>query len=52
MDREGIDVSIVFRTRGAHLVGVDGLEPDLSAGGLPSLQQLASPISARPTARV
>src|SRR4030095_7285736 len=31
MDREGIDVSIVFRTRGAHLVGVDGLEPDLSA---------------------
>ena len=31
MDREGIDVAIVFRTRGAHLVGVDGLEPDLSA---------------------
>ncbi|MGH7418582.1 MAG: hypothetical protein ACREKB_12480, partial [Candidatus Rokuibacteriota bacterium] len=23
MDREGIDVAIVFRTRGAHLVGVD-----------------------------
>jgi len=31
MDREGIDVAIVFRTRGAHLIGVDGLEPDLSA---------------------
>src|SRR5262249_58711608 len=31
MDREGIDLAIVFRTRGAHLIGLDGLEPDLSA---------------------
>jgi predicted TIM-barrel fold metal-dependent hydrolase len=31
MDREGIDLSIVFRTRGAHLIALDGLEPDLSA---------------------
>ena len=31
MDREGIDVSIVFRTLGSHLVGVDGLDPELSA---------------------
>src|SRR5204862_7617466 len=31
MDREGIDVAIVFRTLGSHLIAVDGLEPDLSA---------------------
>ncbi len=31
MDREGIDVSIVFRTIGSHLIGVDGLDPELSA---------------------
>jgi predicted TIM-barrel fold metal-dependent hydrolase len=31
MDREGIDVSIVFRTMGSHLVGVDGLDPELAA---------------------
>lgn len=31
MDIEGIDVSIVFRTLGAHVVGVDGLDPELSA---------------------
>jgi predicted TIM-barrel fold metal-dependent hydrolase len=31
MDREGIDLAIVFRTRGAHLIALDGLEPDLSA---------------------
>src|SRR5262249_30399372 len=31
MDREGIDVAIVFRTLGAHLIGIDGLEPALSA---------------------
>jgi uncharacterized protein len=31
MDREGIDLSIVFRTRGAHLIALDGLDPDLSA---------------------
>ena len=31
MDREGIDLAIVFRTRGAHLIGLDGLEPGLSA---------------------
>jgi predicted TIM-barrel fold metal-dependent hydrolase len=31
MDREGIDVAIVFRTIGSHLIGVDGLDPELSA---------------------
>jgi predicted TIM-barrel fold metal-dependent hydrolase len=31
MDIEGIDVSIVFRTLGAHVIGVDGLDPELSA---------------------
>jgi uncharacterized protein len=31
MDREGIDVSIVFRTIGSHLIGVDGLDSELSA---------------------
>jgi predicted TIM-barrel fold metal-dependent hydrolase len=31
MDREGIDLAIVFRTRGAHLIALDGLEADLSA---------------------
>jgi len=31
MDREGIDLAIVFRTRGAHLIALDGLEPGLSA---------------------
>jgi predicted TIM-barrel fold metal-dependent hydrolase len=31
MDREGIDVSIVFRTLGSHVIGVDGLEAQLSA---------------------
>jgi hypothetical protein len=29
MDREGIDVSIVFRTLGAHVIGVDGLDTQL-----------------------
>jgi uncharacterized protein len=31
MDREGIDVAIVFRTMGSHVIGVDGLDPELSA---------------------
>ena len=31
MDREGIDVAIVFRTRGSHVIGIDGLDPELSA---------------------
>ena len=31
MDVEGIDVSIVFRTRAAHVVAVDGLDPELTA---------------------
>src|SRR4029434_11008630 len=31
MDVEGIDVSIVFRTRAAHVIGVDGLDAELSA---------------------
>lgn len=31
MDREGIDVSIVFRTMASHLIAVDGLDPKLSA---------------------
>lgn len=31
MEIEGIDVSIVFRTMGAHVIGIDGLEPQLSA---------------------
>ena len=31
MDVEGIDVSIVFRTRAAHVIGVDGLDPELIA---------------------
>jgi uncharacterized protein len=31
MDREGIDVSIVFRTLASHLIAVDGLDPQLSA---------------------
>ena len=31
MDVEGIDVSIVFRTRAAHVVAVDGLDPKLIA---------------------
>ena len=31
MDVEGIDVSIVFRTRAAHVVAVDGLDAELTA---------------------
>ena len=31
MDVEGIDVSIVFRTRAAHVIGVDGLDAELTA---------------------
>ena len=31
MDREGIDVAIVFRTMGSHVIAVDGLDPELSA---------------------
>jgi uncharacterized protein len=31
MDVEGIDVSIVFRTRAAHVIAVDGLDPELTA---------------------
>jgi len=31
MDREGIDVAIVFRTMGSHLIAVDGLDSELSA---------------------
>jgi predicted TIM-barrel fold metal-dependent hydrolase len=31
MDREGIDVSIVFRTMASHLIAVDGLDPALAA---------------------
>ena len=31
MDREGIDVAIVFRTMASHLIAVDGLDPKLSA---------------------
>ncbi|HET7343746.1 MAG TPA: amidohydrolase family protein [Methylomirabilota bacterium] len=31
MDREGIDVAIVFRTMASHLIAVDGLDPALSA---------------------
>ncbi len=31
MDREGIDVAIVFRTMASHLIAVDGLDPELSA---------------------
>lgn len=31
MDREGIDVAIVFRTLASHLIAVDGLDPQLSA---------------------
>jgi len=31
MDIEGIDVAIVFRTIGAHVIGVDGLDAELSA---------------------
>jgi len=31
MDTEGIDVSIVFRTHCSHVIGVDDLEPELSA---------------------
>jgi len=31
MDREGIDLAIVFRTIGSHVLGIDGLDPELSA---------------------
>jgi predicted TIM-barrel fold metal-dependent hydrolase len=31
MDVEGIDISIVFRTRAAHIIAVDGLDPELVA---------------------
>jgi len=31
MDREGIDVAVAFRTLASHFVGVDGLDPELSA---------------------
>jgi uncharacterized protein len=31
MDVEGIDVSIVFRTRAAHVIAVDGLDAELTA---------------------
>lgn len=31
MDREGIDLAIVFRTLASHLIGVDGLDPALAA---------------------
>ena len=41
MDREGIDVSIVFRTMASHLIAVDDLDPKLSAAVCRALQQLA-----------
>jgi len=31
MDREGVDVSIVFRTMASHFIAIDGLDPRLSA---------------------
>ena len=31
MDIEGIDVAVVFRTMGSHVIGLDGLDPELSA---------------------
>jgi predicted TIM-barrel fold metal-dependent hydrolase len=30
MDREGVDVSIVFRTLASHFIAIDGLDPELS----------------------
>jgi predicted TIM-barrel fold metal-dependent hydrolase len=31
MDREGVDVAIVFRTLASHFIAIDGLDPKLSA---------------------
>jgi predicted TIM-barrel fold metal-dependent hydrolase len=31
MDLEGIDTAIVFRTMAAHLIAIDGMDPELSA---------------------
>jgi predicted TIM-barrel fold metal-dependent hydrolase len=31
MDIEGVDVAIVFRTMGSHVIAIDGLDPELSA---------------------
>jgi uncharacterized protein len=52
MDREGIDLAIVFRTRGAHLIGVDGLEPDLSAAICRAFNNWLSEFCATDSARL
>lgn len=31
MDVEGVDIGITFRTQAAHLIAIDGLDPELSA---------------------
>ena len=50
MEVEGIDISIVFRTRAAHVVAVDGLDAELTAASAVPLTT-GSPTSATPTAR-
>ncbi|HZO41385.1 MAG TPA: amidohydrolase family protein [Methylomirabilota bacterium] len=52
MDREGIDLAIVFRTRGAHLIALDGLEPDLSAAICRAFNNWLSEFCATDSARL
>jgi predicted TIM-barrel fold metal-dependent hydrolase len=52
MDREGIDVSIVFRTLASHLIAVDGLDPALSAAVCRAFNQWLSDFCDKDRARL
>jgi uncharacterized protein len=41
MDREGVDVAVLFPTLGLYIIWDDEIEPKISGGHLPCLQQLA-----------
>jgi predicted TIM-barrel fold metal-dependent hydrolase len=52
MDREGIDVAIVFRTLASHLIAVDGLDPQLSAAVCRAFNQWLSDFCDKDRARL
>ena len=42
MDKEGLDVAVLFPTRGSRYLGMDGLDPGLRHGDRTRLQRLAA----------
>jgi uncharacterized protein len=52
MDREGIDVAIVFRTMASHLIAVDGLDPRLAAAVCRAFNQWLSDFCDKDRARL